>query len=127
MKSQHMNGSCLSALMTSLSSLLGWKGNLIHYATYFLLGWPKTLGVSLLLKTDKNGQLTCLSCHPIGQKFGVGRQRAGGDGRTSAKISQMVKRLQFRCPLWSDDWLDWSKSSSIVPHQLPDKVFDTWS
>jgi hypothetical protein len=57
----------------------------------------------------------------------VGRQRAGGEGRTSAKISQMVKRLQFRCPLWSDDWLDWSKSSSIVPHQLPDKVFDTWS
>ncbi len=45
MKSQHMNGSCLSAIMTFLSSLLGWKGNLIHYKTYFLLGCPKTLGV----------------------------------------------------------------------------------
>jgi hypothetical protein len=32
MKNLHMNGSCLSALMTSLSSLLGWKGNLILYA-----------------------------------------------------------------------------------------------
>ncbi len=30
MKSQHMNGSCLSALMTSLSSLLGWKGGILH-------------------------------------------------------------------------------------------------
>lgn len=123
MKSQLKNENCLSALMTSPSSLLNWKGGPFHSAilSSWYIDWPKIIGVSLLQKTtDKNELLTCLSCLRS-YRAEVKSGKAKSWWRTSAKTRRMVKQLQFGCPLWSGDRLDWSKSSPTVPRQLPDK------